>query len=129
MDVWNGKLARPIPVTRLKALKPIMARAMGTPIARAAQRPGVIRRAAGARGGLVIGVVVMAMSPFSSRAEIAQNGEHATVVAVTRRQPELGEDVVDVLFHRAAADDERVGDGGVGPALGHQGEHLALARG
>ena len=67
--------------------------------------------------------------PRSTRAEIAQDGEHATVVAVTGRQPELGEDVVDVLFHRAAADDECGGDAGVGPAFGHQREYLAFARG
>ncbi len=58
------KLARPRLATRLKALQPMKARAIGTPIARATQRPGVIRKAAGARGGLVIGVVIMAMSPF-----------------------------------------------------------------
>jgi hypothetical protein len=36
--------------------------------------------------------------PRSIRAGVAQDGEHATVVAVTGRQPELGKDVVDVFF-------------------------------
>ena len=33
-----------------------------------------------------------------------------------------------MLGHGAFGDDQALGDGGVGPALGHQGEHLALAR-
>src|ERR1051326_8637258 len=120
----------PMSVTRLKALPMMSTRATGTPIARAIQRPGVMRRRPGACGGPVTGpVTVFKAYPRSSGAQVAQHGEDATVVAVAGRQPELGEDVVDVLFHRAAAHHERIGDGGVGPALGHQGEHLPLARG
>ena len=41
---------------------------------------------------------------------------------------ELGEDPGDVLLDRVLGDHERLGDAAVGPALGHQLEHLALAR-
>src|SRR5690349_8048678 len=117
-------------VTRLKALPRMSARATGTPIARVNQRPGVMRRRSGACCGPAEGPVTMVMPyPRSSGAQVAQHGEDATVIAVAGRQPELGEDVVDVLFHRAAADHECPGDGRVRPALGHQREHLALARG
>ena len=51
------------------------------------------------------------------------------MIVVGGGQVELGEDVGDVLLDRAGRDDERARDGGVGPALGHQAEHLALARG
>src|SRR3954463_11984610 len=126
----TGKLAVPTSATRLTAFRPMNARATGTPISRVIQRPGVMVRRAGARGGPVTGPVTVVMAyPRSSGAQVVQHGEDATVVAVAGRQPELGKDVVDVLFHRAAADDERPGDGGVGPALGHQREHLPLARG
>ena len=57
----------------------------------------------------------------------AQHGEHPAVVAVGGRQVELGEDVGDVLLDGAVADDQRGGDGGVGAALGHEPQHLALA--
>ena len=46
-----------------------------------------------------------------------------------RGQAELAEDARDVLLDRAQRDDELVGDPLVGAALGHQLEHLALARG
>src|SRR5690348_3223750 len=105
-------------VTRLKPLPMMSTRATGTPIARAIQRPGVMRRRSGACCGPAEGPVAMVMAyPRSSGAQVAQDREDATVVAVAGRQPELGEDVVDVLFHRAAADDQRLGDSGVGPAL------------
>src|SRR6516165_523283 len=108
------------------------ARATGTATARATQRPGVMRSGPDGPGAPtgdwpIAGVKVMVI-PRSSGAEVAQHGQHATMVAVTGRQPELGEDVVDVLLDRATADHERVGDCGVGPALGHEGEYLALAR-
>ena len=45
------------------------------------------------------------------------------------REVELGEDRRDVLLDRALGDDELAGDRGVGAALGHQPQHLALARG
>src|SRR5580658_2650553 len=81
---------------------------------------------AGDRSVVDMKVIVV---PRSSGAEVAQHGEDATMVAVAGRQPEFGEDVVDVLLDRTAADDERVGDTGVGPAFGHESEDLALARG
>ena len=45
------------------------------------------------------------------------------------RQTELGEDRVDVLLDRLAAEHERVGDGSVRLALGHRPEDLGLPRG
>ena len=50
------------------------------------------------------------------------------MIVVVGRQVELGQDVPDVLADRRFRDDEGAGDGGVGAALGHQREHLALAR-
>src|ERR1051326_5343302 len=103
---------------RLKPVQPIRTRAPGTPTARATQRPGVMsREPSGPRGSAggtgawpVVDMKVMVI-PRSSGAEVAQHGEHATMVAVPGRQSEFGEDVVDVLLDRAAADHERVGDG------------------
>ena len=45
------------------------------------------------------------------------------------RQAELGEDAADVLLDRALADDQLGGDAGVGPALGHQPQHLRARAG
>ena len=64
-----------------------------------------------------------------SRRSPGEHGEHAAVVVLGGRQPELDEDVRDVLLDRALGDDQRLGDRGVRAALGHQPEHLALARG
>src|SRR6185503_1060097 len=64
----------------------------------------------------------------SSAVEEREDGEHAAVVGVRRRQPELAEDVRDVLLDRALGDDEAVGDGVVRAALGHQPDDLSLAR-
>src|SRR5580704_4888728 len=102
MVTWTGKLPRPMPAMKLKPVQPMRASAIGTPISRATQRPGVMRRSPGARGAPVVTGMVVMTCPRSSGAQVAQDGEYATVVAVTGRQPELGEDVVDVLFHRAA---------------------------
>ena len=46
-----------------------------------------------------------------------------------RWQVELGEDRGDVLLDGAFADDQRVGHGGVGAALGHQAEYLVARAG
>src|SRR6204780_434886 len=61
--------------------------------------------------------------------EVAEDGEDAAVVAFAGGESEFGENVIYVLFDRAAADDEGGGDGGVGAALGHQREDLALPGG
>jgi hypothetical protein len=57
-----------------------------------------------------------------------EHGEHAPVILDGAAESELLEDVRDVLLDRARGDDERVGDRLVGAALGHQPEHLLLAR-
>src|ERR1700744_6784363 len=101
------------------------ARATGTGTVRAAQRPGLMRGGPAAVSGPAGEVMVMAVPrscvPCGLGAEVAQHGQDTAVVPVAGRQPQLGEDVVDVLLDRTAADDEGVSDGGVGPALGHQG--------
>ena len=53
------------------------------------------------------------------RSQVAQHGEHPPVVPVGGGQTELREDAVDVLLHRALANDERGRDGCVRPALGY----------
>ena len=65
----------------------------------------------------------------SAGAEVSEHRQHAAVVLGRRRQVELGEDRGDVLLDRPLGDDQLRGDGGVGAALGHQPQHLALARG
>jgi hypothetical protein len=50
------------------------------------------------------------------------------VVLDRRREVQLAEDGGDVLLHRTLRHDELLGDRGVRPALGHQAQHLALAR-
>ena len=57
-----------------------------------------------------------------------EHGEHPTVVVGAGRDPELVEDARDVLLHAALGDLQPLGDALVGAALGHQLEHLALAR-
>src|SRR5579872_991874 len=58
-----------------------------------------------------------------------EDREHAAVTVLVRYESELAEDAVDVLADGAAADDHRLGDGGIRPAFGHQREDLALAAG
>src|SRR4051794_4106520 len=58
-----------------------------------------------------------------------QNGQDPPVVFIRGGQVQLAEDVGDVLLDRAGRDDQRAGDGGVGPALGHQAEDLLFSRG
>src|ERR1700744_4988143 len=64
--------------------------------------------------------------PRSGRcgAQVAEHGQHPPVAGVARVQPELGEDRVDLLAHRAVGDDQGGADLGVGPALGHQRQHV-----
>ena len=52
----------------------------------------------------------------------------APVLVGARREPQLLEDPAHVLLDGALGDDEGPGDAGVRAALGHQPEHLALAR-
>ena len=61
--------------------------------------------------------------------QVRQDGEDAAVVVGRRPQLELGEDVGDVLLHRATAEDQLAGDGEVRATLGHQAEHLDLTGG
>jgi hypothetical protein len=61
--------------------------------------------------------------------QVGQDGKDPAVPAVGGRQPELGEDVADVLVDRAFGDDQCGGDGRVVVALGHQGEDLVLTGG
>jgi hypothetical protein len=51
------------------------------------------------------------------------------VVGVGRRQPQLAEDVADVLLDGAIGNHEPVGDGAIGAAFGHEGEHIAFSLG
>ena len=57
-----------------------------------------------------------------------QHGEHAAVVLGAAGHAELGEDARDVLLDGVRRDDQRLGDALVRAPLGHQLEHLALAR-
>src|ERR1700733_9756792 len=59
--------------------------------------------------------------------QVAQDGEHPAVVGIRRGQGELAEDVRDVLFDGPLGYHESRGDRVVGPALGHQRQHLALS--
>ena len=49
------------------------------------------------------------------------------MVVLRLRQPELGQDVPDVLLDRSLGEPELAGDAGVRATLGHQRQHLALA--
>ena len=53
-----------------------------------------------------------------SGAEVGEDGEDPAVVGVGRREPELAEDVADVLFDGALGNGEAAGDGAVGAAFG-----------
>src|SRR5699024_750641 len=58
-----------------------------------------------------------------------QHRRHAAVHARVLAEAELREQALRVLLHRAAADEQPLRDPGVGQALAHQLQHLALARG
>ena len=57
-----------------------------------------------------------------------EHGEHAAVVLRRLADAELGEDARDVLLDGVRGDHQRLGDAAVRAPLGHQLEHLALAR-
>lgn len=50
------------------------------------------------------------------------------MLGVVGRQAELGEDVADVFLHRAGGDNQSLGDGRVGIALGQQCQDLPFTR-
>ena len=62
-----------------------------------------------------------------SRAQVVEHGRHAPVILGGGREPELPDDDGDVRRDRVLVQAEPLGDAGVGAALGHQLEHLALA--
>src|SRR5215471_11556719 len=65
--------------------------------------------------------------PPRSGLQVLDRGDDPAVVVVGWGQAELGEDAGDVFFHDPGRDHERVGDGGVRPALSDQREHFPLA--
>ena len=73
------------------------------------------------------GTLVARADPAQARRK-RQHGEDAAVVLGAAADAELGEDARDVLLDGVRGDDERLGDAAVRAALGHQLEHLALAR-
>src|SRR6476660_8068362 len=58
--------------------------------------------------------------------EEPENRQHSPVFGCALRQVELGKDAADVFLDRALGDEDPLGDARVGPALGHEGEHVAL---
>src|SRR5690348_11251287 len=88
--------------------------------------PGAARRYAGAWH------FASGVSPTprkgASGAQVAQNSQDAAVILGRGRQLQLPEDARHVLLHGALGDHHLLGDRVVGAALGHQLEHLALAR-
>src|SRR4051812_40046102 len=69
------------------------------------------------------------VSETALRAQEREHREHAAMGLRVRAQAELPEDRGDVLLDGALGDDHALGDRDVREALGHQLEHLALARG
>jgi hypothetical protein len=57
-----------------------------------------------------------------------EHGRDAAIHAGMLIQGQLGKDHVDVFLHGARSQHERLSDGRIGFALGHAGQHLALAR-
>src|SRR6476619_3689175 len=58
--------------------------------------------------------------------EEPENRQHSPVFSCALQQVELGKDAADVFLDRALGDEDPLGDARVGPALGHEGEHVAL---
>jgi len=61
-------------------------------------------------------------------AQVGEDGQNPPVVGFGLNEPELPEDVPDVLLDRSLGDVERSGDGVVGATFGHEGENLPFAR-
>ncbi len=68
-----------------------------------------------------------ALSASQLARRVREHGHHASMIGALLADAEFGEDVAGVLLDDGRADAERVGDAGVGAALGHELEHLALA--
>src|SRR5262245_52677858 len=64
-----------------------------------------------------------------SAVEVAQDREHPAMVDLGGWKVKLGEDVVDVLLHRARADIQAGGDAVVGAALGHESQYIKFPGG
>jgi hypothetical protein len=65
----------------------------------------------------------------SGAVEEGEHGQHAPVVVGGFGDAELHENAAHVLLDRALGDPQLVGDAGVGPALGHEGEYVSFPRG
>jgi CheY-like chemotaxis protein len=65
----------------------------------------------------------------SSRLEIREHCEHASVVVFDLRQLQPGQNAADVLLHGSLGDPQSVRDSCVRASLGHELEHLALTIG
>ena len=61
--------------------------------------------------------------------EVRDDSKHTPVMVVRLGQPKLREDAVHVLLNGSLGDPQAPGDAGIGAPLGHQREHVALARG
>jgi hypothetical protein len=62
-------------------------------------------------------------------AQKGEDGEHAPVGRLLGAQPKFGEDRGNVGFHRLGTEEEYLPDAGVGPALGHECQYVALSIG
>jgi hypothetical protein len=76
---------------------------------------------------MIMRIVVDLPAPFGGVA--SRISEHPAVLGVIGRQAEFGEDVADVLFHRAGRQHQPLGDGRIGVPLSHQRQQLPFPRG
>jgi hypothetical protein len=63
------------------------------------------------------------------RSKVGEHSEHSAMPFLPLGYVELEEDVAYVRLDRAQAEDEPLGDGGVGESLGHKLEHASLTLG
>src|SRR6266496_2636266 len=87
------------------------------------------RRNVGARKPAVWEAAVLLPCGLAAGVEEGHDREHASVVVGAGRQVQLRHHALDVLFDRALADPEVVGDADVRSALRHQAKNVAFARG
>ena len=71
--------------------------------------------------------IVLLRRPLLAGLKVRQHGEDPAMVVLAFGNVELEEDVADVGFDGALADDQAIGDPDVRQPLGHQAEHAALA--